>query len=90
MNKLLYAVARKWFSSIFRPVDQGRIAAACEVISASAPETADGAFLKAYLTDAEIVVTSCDTAALDAEVMVAASASEISGPCSRVSQTCGE
>jgi phosphoglycerate dehydrogenase-like enzyme len=42
------------------------------VISASAPETADGSFLKAHLASAEIVVTSWDTAALDAEAMAAA------------------
>jgi phosphoglycerate dehydrogenase-like enzyme len=72
MTSLLYAVPDKWFRTIFLPADQARIAGDCEVLPVPVPEAVDRGFLTTHGAEAEIIVTSWDTAPLDSEVMVRA------------------
>ncbi len=70
--KLLYAVQKNWFPTIFLTRDLERIARVCQPLGIDPPEQANKGFLQQHLAEAEIVVTSWDTASFDADVMAAA------------------
>jgi phosphoglycerate dehydrogenase-like enzyme len=72
--RLLYAVSREHFARIVPPHVRDRIAAACDVIPAPVPEEADKAFVLSHVRDAEILVSSWGTPAIDAEILAAAPA----------------
>ncbi len=72
MKRVLFAVARELRPKLFAPQEEARICAACEVIAADPPASADKGFLLAHVADAEVVITSWGTARLDADVMAEA------------------
>jgi phosphoglycerate dehydrogenase-like enzyme len=69
MKKLLFAVGRDWHKRMFSQKDLARIQAVCRVLAVDVPDSADKQFLLEHVKETEIVVTSWNTAALDAEVM---------------------
>lgn len=69
---LLYAVRQDWFPTLFLTRDLERIARACRLLREDVPAEADKAFLLGNLAEADIAVTSWDTAPFDADVMAAA------------------
>jgi len=70
--KVLFAVNRKKYSRIFSQTDLDRIKTCCDVIEAPVPEVPDKDFLLKYIKDAEIVISSWQTEALDDDVMAKA------------------
>ena len=71
-KKLLFAVGRALRAKLFSPPDEDRIARACEEIADETPQQADKAFLLGHVAEAEVIVTSWGTAALDDDVMAGA------------------
>jgi phosphoglycerate dehydrogenase-like enzyme len=72
MKKTLFAVKQKWYPTIFREADMARLRRVSDVLPVPPPAQADKAFLLAHAREAEVVVTTWETAALDAEVIAAA------------------
>ncbi len=70
--RLLYALSREHFTRIVPPHVRDRIAAACDVIPAPVPDTMDKAFVLSHIRDAEILVSSWGTPAVDAEILALA------------------
>ncbi len=71
-HKVLFAVYKENFSRIFPQKDLDRISDCCDVIEAEVPDLADKAFLAKYISDADIVISSWETANFDADVMAKA------------------
>lgn len=69
---LLNAVQSNWFPKLFREADFARIEAGCRLVQKKAPEKADKDFLLQNVADAEVVLTSWDTARFDSDVIAAA------------------
>ncbi len=69
---LLYAVAERHFPALFATEDQRRIAGVTDVIAAPIPPAADAHFLLRHLPDAQIVISSWDTARFDESTLAAA------------------
>lgn len=72
MLKTLFAVKDSWYPTIFRESDVAPLRRVSEIIHANPPPMADKAFLMRHAAEAGVIVTSWDTAALDAEVIAAA------------------
>ena len=70
--RLLYAIPRNNYPRIIPPHVHERIQAVCDVIPAPVPDNPDKAFLLAHARDAEIIVSSWGTPAIDAEILAAA------------------
>lgn len=71
--KVLFAVVEERYSKLFLQQDLERIASLCDVIEAEIPnEKDDKKFLLKHIADADIVISSWDTAKLDAEIMTKA------------------
>ena len=69
---VLFAVSRDYYAKMFHPSDLDRIRQLCRIIAAPVPEKADKRFLIDHVGDANIVISSWDTAAMDDEVMAVA------------------
>ena len=68
--KVLFAVVEERYSKLFLQQDLDRIASLCDVIETEIPkEKEDKKFLLKHIADADIVISSWDTANLDAEVI---------------------
>jgi len=70
--KLLYAVPAQWFDKVFREAVRTRIAEWCDVIEAPVPKKPDADFILKYVGEARILITSWDTARVDADILAAA------------------
>ena len=71
--KVLFAIVEEFSSRLFLKKDLDRIASLCDIIETEIPNSKeDKEFLLQYITNADIVISSWDTANLDAEVMVKA------------------
>jgi phosphoglycerate dehydrogenase-like enzyme len=68
-SKVLFAVSKEKYSKIFSQKDLHRISNFCEVIKAEIPQLPDKDFLLKYISDADIVITSWNTANIDTEIM---------------------
>lgn len=69
MSKVLFAVNNYFFSSLFSEQDLTRVRSMCDFAVEYAPPEVDKDYLLANIEDADIVVTSWGTPALDADVM---------------------
>ncbi|MDB6126805.1 MAG: putative oxidoreductase [Verrucomicrobia bacterium] len=67
--KLLLAIEEDFYPTIFSPLDEKRLHGLVSLINPKPPKRADPAFLSAHMPEAEIVVTSWDTAVLDAAIL---------------------
>lgn len=72
MKKVLYALNKDLYAKIFSDRDKDRIASLCEVIDAEIPISADKDFLLDNACDADIVISSWGTAAVDADILAKA------------------
>ena len=72
MKTVLFAIDEAMRHKVFSTVDERRIQDVCRVACSQAPPAADKAFLLEHIERAHIVITSWDTAALDADVMAKA------------------
>lgn len=66
---IVYAVNERWRRKCFAPEDERRIAAVGRVIEAPVPARVDPAFLRQFIPSADVVITSWDTAPLDAPIV---------------------
>jgi phosphoglycerate dehydrogenase-like enzyme len=71
-KSVLFAVAQNKYATVFTPEDLARIERACQRIAAPTPQLPDRAFLLEHIAEANIIITSWGTAALDEEVMAKA------------------
>ena len=71
-TKVLFAVCKEKYSTIFSQQNIDRIKSYCDVIEAEVPEVPDKEFLLKYIANADIVISSWQTARLDSDVMVKA------------------
>jgi len=69
---VLYAVNAAWRAKMWGDEDSRRVATMCRVVKAPVPEEADRSFLEGHIGDADIVISSWDTAPLDADLMAKA------------------
>jgi len=72
MMNLLYAVRQTWFPSIFLSRDLDRIARVSRILRNDVPADVSKDFLLQHIAEADIAVTSWDTAPFDADVMAQA------------------
>ncbi|HRJ73953.1 MAG TPA: hydroxyacid dehydrogenase, partial [Terrimicrobiaceae bacterium] len=70
--RVLLAVNRHWFPTVFSPADLARLGALADVISDDPPANITREFLLRHLPGADAVFTSWDTAKFDSEVLAAA------------------
>jgi len=66
---LLYAVCAEWFEKIFSVDTLQRVAKQFTVIPADVPEHPDTTFIMEHVREAEILITSWETAPVDAAVL---------------------
>jgi len=71
-TRLLFAVNRHWYPTLFSAAELERLRGIVELLNEDPPSVIDKNFLLENLPDADIVVTSWDTANLDAEILAAA------------------
>lgn len=76
-KRVLFAVNQTRYPKLFHPGDLDRIARLCDVISAPVPECADKRFLLDHIGEANIVISSWDTEAMDEQIMAAATKLEL-------------
>jgi len=68
--KVLFAVVDEYYSRLFLKNDLERIASLCDIIDSEIPNKKDDKdFILQYIAEADIIISSWDTANLDAEVM---------------------
>jgi len=72
MNNILFAVSSKWRPRVFSDVDEKRIGDLGNVLDVPSVRDITKEFLLEHIQAADIVITSWETSALDAEVMAAA------------------
>lgn len=70
--RILVAINRQLYPTLLSPADLSRIGEVAEMINPDPPTQSDKAFLLGEIGGADFVLTSWDTACLDAEVMAAA------------------
>jgi len=70
--RVLLAINRHWFPTLLSPVDLARLRETAHLLNEEAPLAADKTFLLENLPGADVVLTSWDTAPLDAEVLARA------------------
>lgn len=70
--RVLLAVNRHWYPTLLSPADLSRMAEVADLIHPDPPAHADKAFLLAQIEGADMVLTSWDTACLDADVLARA------------------
>lgn len=68
-KKVLFAVYKERYSKIFSEIDLNRIKESCHVLDVQIPQVPDKNFLLEHIEHADIVITSWQTACLDAEVI---------------------
>jgi phosphoglycerate dehydrogenase-like enzyme len=76
-KNVLFAMAQCHHRRMFHRSDLERIERVCRVLPVAIPETADKQFLLRHVGDADIVVTSWGSAALDEQVMAEAGRLEL-------------
>lgn len=69
---ILIAVKKEFYTTCFSEIDLNRLRALGNIINAPVPDAVDKAFLLKYASEADIVVTSWNTPAIDADVLAAA------------------
>lgn len=67
--KVLYALNNELFKKIFSQRDQARISSLCDVIDVPVPAAADKDFLLNNISDADILISSWGTQALEADIL---------------------
>ncbi|MHB1155912.1 MAG: hydroxyacid dehydrogenase [Phycisphaerales bacterium] len=76
-KRVLFAVSQTHYPKLFHPDDLDRISRLCDVIPAPVPQTADKPFLLEHMDEANIVITGWGTAAMDEQIMAAATKLEL-------------
>jgi phosphoglycerate dehydrogenase-like enzyme len=67
--RLLLAVEAGFYPTIFSRPDEERLHALVSMINAKPPQRADAGFITAHVAEADIAITSWDTAAFDASII---------------------
>lgn len=71
-NRVLIAINRHWYPSLLSKSDLDRLHTLADVVNNDIPAVADKKFLLEHIRDADMVLTSWDTAKFDEEVLEAA------------------
>lgn len=72
MPRLLLAINRHWYPTVLSEPDLGRLSAMTTILNQDPPAEITKEFLLDHLSEADIAITSWDTAAFDADVVAAA------------------
>jgi len=70
--RVLIAINRHWYPTVLSPADLSRLGEVAEILNPDPPAQCDQAFLREQIGGADIVLTSWDTACLDAGVVAQA------------------
>lgn len=70
--RVLIAINRNWYPTLILPADLARLEEVAEILNPDPAARCDRSFLERHLAEADIVLTSWDTACLDADVLARA------------------